>query len=111
MGAAVAAVHSPAQWAERAMVLADQAHLRYTARRLVERDGVETFAVPSRDRLNTHQVTHDLHTGRVRCDCVAGSYGRACAHSGAVLGYLAQRDQACSQAERESMRRYHAMWG
>jgi hypothetical protein len=110
---AAPAITSREAWDVRAQQLCDAANLKYTARYDGEHPAhadIEVYLVPSRDRSGEHEVTFDQHTGRIRCDCIAGSYGRPCCHAGTVLYYLAQRAQACTAAEISATSRYHDMW-
>ncbi len=84
------------QHLQRALRLAEQAHLTGTATLTANLPLGESFAVPSRDRCRLHHVFVD-RVGITHCDCKAGQFGRACAHAGAVEHYRRQRAMAMTR--------------
>ncbi|HEX9414820.1 MAG TPA: hypothetical protein VF916_15045 [Ktedonobacterales bacterium] len=94
-----------AEWEARALELAAAKHLTGTARRRGVGQFADVFTVPSGDRCQTHEVWLDHASGKLRCDCVAASYGRPCSHAGAVLHAERQRRDAmrCSNSSGEPL--------
>ncbi len=71
-------------------------------------DGAAVYAVPSRSEANRWHlvVVNGLH---LACDCVAGHWGRYCAHRAAVRARLELEAAVRRDArEREAERAFHA---
>ncbi|HLZ25437.1 MAG TPA: hypothetical protein VKQ30_25220 [Ktedonobacterales bacterium] len=83
-------------WRHQARRLCDERNLRYTARyQGTSVRGHELFSVPNAARYGReHVVRHEPETSVLHCDCTASSYGRPCAHVGAVLQWLDARTEA-----------------
>lgn len=63
---------------------------------------MEWFSVASQSQQGVrYQIHHDLVTGNLHCDCVAGQYERECVHKAAVRRYLASRADAINKAADE----------
>lgn len=52
--------------------------------------------------IGRHTVEHDLITGAISCDCMAGTHGKPCGHVGSVLHYLHERAGLMAQLLREA---------
>jgi hypothetical protein len=87
------------QHLQRALELAEQAHLTGTATLIATGRLGESFTVPSRDRCNQHHVFVD-RVGVTHCDCQASQFGRVCAHAGAVYHYRRQRAVALARTDK-----------
>jgi hypothetical protein len=88
----------------RAAAIAKRDALTVVAHGTRKSDGAPVYAVPSRSEANRWHlvVVNGLH---LACDCVAGQYGRYCAHRAAVRARLeleasVRRDAREQEAER-----------
>src|SRR5258708_12311351 len=94
---------------ERAAAIARRDALTVVAHGTVKATGAAVYAVPSRSRGANfwHLVTvNGLH---LACDCVAGRYGKYCAHCAAVRARLElEAEVSRDSREREAERAFHA---
>lgn len=82
-------------WEARAITLAAEKHLSGTARHIGENTaGGRLWKVRSQSSDSYHVVTFFPATRGIVCDCIAGSYGRPCAHAGAAILAEKQREEA-----------------
>src|SRR5258706_6302710 len=92
---------------ERAAAIAKRDALAVVAHGTRKSDGAAVYAVPSRSEANRWHlvVVNGLH---LACDCVAGQYGRYCAHRAAVRARLELEAAVLRDArEREAERAFH----
>ncbi len=92
---------------ERAAAIAKRDSLQVVAHGTRKADGAAVYAVPSRSEVNRWHlvVVSDL---RLVCDCVAGQYGRYCAHRAAVRARLElEASVRRDTREREAERAFH----
>lgn len=101
------------EWNAHALELARARHLDGTATFLgtyTAGDGSTPICwhVPSHDRSGRYTVELDERTGVITCHCTAASYGRPCAHAGAVVHALQQRQRALAGSEGDTALRWFA---
>lgn len=104
MTATAKAALTAAQWADRAVALAEARHLTGTIMRLgcwTGGDGSrwQSFRVPSADRTGLYTVDWQDSRALPLCHCTAASYGNPCAHAGAVIHSERQRAAAMTAAD------------
>jgi hypothetical protein len=106
--ASVSVAAKRAQWEARAICLASEHHLTGCARHIgrADKSGAHLYEVPSWTHDGCYVVRVWPTTGDLLCSCMAGTYGKPCGHSGAVLLAERQRVQAETSAGQSEAWRY-----